>query len=484
MCYRLFLYSGLLLASSSCSIGPDYQAPELELPKTFSAFSEELEAEMQVQQEVLWWKGFQDEKLNALIQRSVDSNLGVQQALTRINQSRALAREAFSELLPGALLGAGYTKAEETGNRFPGGSSGDFEFEVYTASIDALWEIDIFGRLRRELEARNAEFDVKVADLHDAVRMLISEVATAYFELRAAQVQLGISNKNQALQERSLEIVSSKYDLGQVSELDVARSQTQLAQTKADIPLVTSRVDMQINRLSVLLGKHPRFLKVELGEPGSLPVYQGALSIGTPDELLQRRPDLRAAERRVAASNARIGAALGELFPKITISGSLGWEADKPSNWGATATRYSFGPSISWAAFDTGRLRARVDEADERTQESLFSYEEAVLRALEDVENALVSFSAEQQRLQELRTAVTASNRAYTIANDQYNEGVLDFISVLDAQRTLLQTESDAVTSEKNLSLALVGIYKSLGGGWEAWDLKVISESEPTEVAE
>jgi len=458
----------LIFFLNACAVGPDYIKPETATPENYSADCSGVTCNEVA--DTTWWKTFQEPLLDSLILQGVADNKDVGQSLARINQSRALADRAFSELLPGAQLASKYEKGKSSGARFPGGGE-NFDYEVYTASVDALWELDIFGRLRRELESRNAEYDSSVALLQDTVRMVVAEIGTSYLDLRGSQADLKIAKKNRDTQRKTLKLVKTKYQYGQVGELDVARAETQLAQTKATIPSIKARVKAHVHRLAVLVGKQPQELYPVLLKVRDVPTYNGPVSIDSPSELLRRRPDIRSAERQLAAANARIGVAVGELFPKVTINGSVGWEAPKVSDFGADAYTYNFGPRITWAAFDSGRLRAQVRVEDARTEEALLGYEKTVLLALEDVENSLTNFTSEKRRLVELEVAKNSSRRAYELADDQYREGLIEFIDVLDAQRAMLFAEREWNLSKAGVGTALIGVYKALGGGWEAWEL-------------
>ena len=466
--FHLFLLANAFILTS-CAIGPDYKSPEFDLPGSFIN-TEGFEFSEKIPEDFIWWTNFDDQTLTELIELGALNNLSTKQALARVNQSRALANEAFSELLPGALLNGSYRKAEESGSRFPGATS--FRYEVYTGSVDAAWEIDLFGRLRRELEGRNAEYDSLVADLQDAIRIIISEIAGSYIELRAAEAQLNISQNNLNLQKDSYELIKTKFDYGQVNELDLLRAKTELARTSSTIPILKSAIKTHKHRLAVLIACNPTSLYSRLETNNKIPEYAGPLEIVSTEEVLRARPDIRSAERRLAASNARIGVALGELFPKITFTGSLGVDAPSLSQINLDGSFNYFGPSISWAALDTGRLRARVNVADQTTIEALNAYKLAVLTALEDVENSLSKYSADKQKQIQLLIAEDASRKAYSIADDQYREGILDYISVLDSQRTLLQSESEVIEGKKQLALGIINIYKALGGGWHAWNLE------------
>lgn len=483
MCSRFlctsFIFVSIIFLSTSCTVGPDYEHPELNLPGRFGNKAEVQSNNREIQAE--WWQHFDDETLNTLIDRAVINNRSVLQIMATVNQNRALANQAFSQLLPGAQLVGSYEKAKNSSARFPAGAvdeetvnqevPGSFEYEVYTGSIDASWELDFFGRLRRELEGRNAEYTASVADLNDAIRILLSEVASSYMDLRAAQQELVIARRNEKLQSESFKLVKYRYDFGEVSALDLAQARAGLSQTRAIIPPLESATRIHVHRLAVLLGEQPLKLYQELLPPAAIPVYSGPVTIGEPEELLRSRPDVRRAERELAAATARIGVAVGDLFPKVTVSGSLGVEASTFSGLSDNADMYRFGPRITWAAFDTGLLRQRIQAAEAVSERALRRYEEAVLIALEDVENSLVTFTAEKEALIHLIDAKDASQKAYLDASLQYKEGIVDFLTVLDAQRTLLRTELEVARSNERVAQSIIGIYRAFGGGWQNWEI-------------
>lgn len=461
----------LCLLFTACAIGPDYKVPDYSLAKSFNseniaAAKKESKATTQIPDRV-WWQGFEDKLLEELLEKAVQNSNQVGQALARVNQSRALARESFSKLFPSLLLNADYEESRNSAARFPNGGN-SFNFEVYTGSIDTSWEIDIFGRIRRDIESKNAEYAANVYNLQDELRILISEMAITYIQLRSAQNQERVAENNKNLQSKTLELIQTKYDLGVANELDLQRAKAELAKTQAVIPPLEALVKINAHRLSVLSGMPPTSLYDKLLTPKiNFPEYKGALTINTPETLLRKRPDIRQAERLLASNNAKIGIALGELFPKISIRGSLGVQAAQFSTLNSGADTFSFGPSISWAAFDTGRLRSRVQYAKQLTEESLRAYQQTVLLALEETENSLVNYSKQSERAFQLKQAFEASLKAYKSAELQYTEGQLDFLSVLDIQRTLLSTELEQLVSSESKLIALVGIYKALGSGWE-----------------
>jgi multidrug efflux system outer membrane protein len=470
---HIFLRTILItfLLFSACAIGPDYKVPNNSLPKSFNTENVEAAKKQNIPDtpvpDRVWWQGFEDKLLEELLENAVENSNQVGQALARVNQSRALARESFSKLFPSLLLNANYEESRNSAARFPNGGN-SFNFEVYTGSIDTTWELDIFGRLRRDLESKNAEYAANVYNLQDELRILISEMAITYIQLRSAQNQERVAKKNKDLQSKTLELIQTKYDLGVANELDLQRAKAELAKTQAVIPPLAALVKINAHRLSVLSGMPPTALYAKLLTPqNNFPEYKGPLTINAPETLLRNRPDIRRAERMLASNNAKIGIALGELFPKISLRGSLGIQAAQFSALNSGADIFSFGPSISWAAFDTGRLRSLVEYAEQLTEESLRAYQQRVLLALEETENALVNYSKQSERAFQLEKAFEASLKAFESADLQYTEGQLDFLSVLDIQRTLLSTELEQLVSSESKLIALVGIYKALGSGWE-----------------
>jgi len=469
MLHRSLVFILLALCLAACAIGPDYKTPEVPLPDQLGESEDQTFSKEQLR--LFWWQAFEDEQLNQLVERAIVANKDVSQALSRVAEARALRRASFSELFPGTELNASYEEGEDSSARFPRGdgtSTSGFEFEVYEGSVDALWELDIFGRLRRDLESKRAEVDAAIADLHDVLRIVIADTVTSYFALRGAQKQLSIAKKNLKLQAESLAVARSKFELGATSELDMTRAQALLETTRASVPPLEARVRAERHRLAVLLGKLPRGLYDELTEVKGIPSYKGPITIGSTEALLRRRPDIRVAERTLASQTALVGVRIGELFPQVEIFGSLGVEAPEFSGLDEGMGVYRWGPRIRWAPFDSGRLISQIRAQEARVQQALAAYELSVLKALEDVENALVNYASEKERYVRLARALEASTQSFEISKAQYREGALDFLGVLDAQREVLQTESDLVTSEQALATRLVGIYRALGGGWQS----------------
>jgi multidrug efflux system outer membrane protein len=331
-----------------------------------------------------------------------------------------------------------------------------------------LWELDLFGRVRRANEAARADVAATEANRRDLLVSLISEVARNYFELRGAQNELAVAQRNAENQRETKDMTESKVRAGMTTELDAARARAQLNSTLATIPRIEAALRRSIHRLSVLTGRQPDALQAELTEAKPLPALPALVSISDPTELLRRRPDIRTAERLLAASTARIGVQTADFFPRVTFHGSIGVQADSFSGLtDSGADRYSFGPRISWAALDIGHVRSRIKAAGARAEAALANFERTVLLALEETENALVDFSQEQRRRDYLVAAARDNEQAVALARERYQGGVADFLQVLDSQRSLLVIQDQLAASETRTATALVAVYKALGDGWQ-----------------
>jgi multidrug efflux system outer membrane protein len=338
--------------------------------------------------------------------------------------------------------------------------------ELYDAGFDATWELDLFGRVRRSVQAASAQVGSVEATRFDMLVSVIAEVARNYFELRGVQNQLAVARKNADVQTETLKITQSRLDGGRGTDFDVSRSRSLLNLTLSTIPPLEAAIQKTIYRIAVLTGQEPTALITELSTPEPLPSTMPALPLGDPAALLRRRPDIRAAERSLAAATAQIGVATGDLFPRVTFIGSIGFQADTFAGLGKSGgDRWNFGPRITWAALDLGRVQARIKAADARTEAALASYERTVLTALEETEGALVDFGREQSRRQFLQTSAEASQKAADLAHQRYEGGVTDFLSVLDAERTLLEAQDRLASSQTLTATAFVAVYKALGGG-------------------
>ncbi|WP_036246898.1 efflux transporter outer membrane subunit [Methylobacter sp. BBA5.1] len=452
---------------SACAVGPDYEMPATDAPQ---AFTHAVHPEFSGQGvEVNWWTLFDDRQLTALVDQTIQHNRDLETARANLREARALYLEAGLNLAPIVSSHANYTEQKRSRGALNNLSYAPRQLKLYNIGFDAFWEVDFFGRVRRNVEASSDEVEAQEASLRDLSVTLIAEVARNYFELRGLQNQLAVAKKNAENQAQTLEITRVRLDSGRGTELDTSRAVAQLDSTRATIPPLENAIYQAIHRLGVLTGQLPDALVRELEQPAPMPKIPETIQIGSPAELLRRRSDIRIAERTLAAATARIGVATADLFPRVTFVGTISLEATTLSGVGAAGSdTYSVGPRISWAALDLGRVYARIKAADASAEASLAQYEQTVLNALEETENALVNYNRERARQALLATAAKASERAHELAHLRFEEGVADFLTVLDTELRLLEDQSQLAQSETATATALAALYKALGGGWES----------------
>ena len=457
----------LLVGLNGCAVGPNFHPPKTEVS---SAFGNGNQTNMTpAPTAVTWWQGFNDPRLNSLVAQAVTNNPDLRIATAHVLEARALRMGAVADFFPVANANAGWTKALASENSSPIPlPRSQREMSLYNAGFDATWELDLFGHVRRAVQADTALVAATVATRQDVLVTLISEVARNYFELRGAQNQLAVARGNVENQRETLDIALAKSKAGRATELDTARARAQLDATLALIPPVEAAVKHAIHRLGILTGQQPTALESELAQAAPIPTLPPLVNIGNPAELLRRRPDIRSAERSLAAATARIGVETSELFPRVSFNGNLGVQASQfASLTKGSSDTYSFGPSITWAALDLCHVLARIKAANARADGQLAGYEKTVLNALEETENALVDFGHEQVRRDYLRTSERSATQALTLARQRYDGGIDDFLTVLDAQRSQLSIQAQLAQSETRTATRLVAIYKALGGGWE-----------------
>jgi outer membrane protein, multidrug efflux system len=451
--------------TAGCSVGPNYHPPTTPTPANFTEGAHP--AYSTNEPIVLWWRSFGDAELVRLTERALASNLDLRIATANLLQARALRLGAKADFLPVASAGVGYSNEV-----YPKSQLFDFpglrRQELYEGGFDATWELDIFGRVRRENQASAAMLEAAAATRHDVQVSLVSELARNYFELRGAQHELSVLHGNADNQRATLKITLARLDAGRGTELDVARARAQLNNTLAEIPPMESTVAHDVHRLGVLTGQQPEALADELSPPQPMPALPSLVAIGNPAQLLRRRPDIRAAERNLAAATAGIGVAVADLFPHVTFNGAIGLESETLGSIGKPGTDYrSFGPAITWAALDYGHVRSRIKAAGAVADAQMAQYQKTVLTSLEETENALVDFGRARARREFLAESVKASQAAADLAHVQYDNGATDFLTVLDAERVLLESQDQLAQTETQTAIALVAVYKSLGGGWE-----------------
>jgi NodT family efflux transporter outer membrane factor (OMF) lipoprotein len=465
----LFLYCVFLFFQAGCMVGPDYHAPEPNAPAKWVGQAGPQGAEPAEKILLQWWTEFNDPNLTSLIKRAMRTNLDLRQAEERVRQARATLGVVGSGFWPTADVTASYTR-----NR-SGGTVAKTS-NLFQTGLDAAWELDLFGGTRRNIEAAQADVQASIEDRRDVLVTLASEVALNYVQLRGYQQEIIIASNNLKAQQQSAEVVRKRYEGGFVSALDVANADAQVATTLSQIPVIETSARQAIYNISVLLGKEPASLLEELSPASSIPVTPPAVPTGLPSEMLRRRPDIRRAEAQIHSATALIGVATADLFPKVNLAGSVSVQADRPGNLQWSQRAWSFGPSADWQIFNAGRVWSNIEVQKSLQQQAMLSYQKTVLTAFQDVENALVAYDKEQQRNKSLNDAVTANRKAVELSTELYTEGQTEFLSVLDAQRSLYSSEDALVQSTRNLSTDLIALYKALGGGWDGSSEDVIRE--------
>lgn len=467
----------MCLTLSACMVGPDYRAPDVYEPESFFGANADLVA--RAEPEIQWWAELHDPILNRLIVRAIRHNHSLRIARANLRTARALLDEQRFQLYPIVPVGGGisrekFSESSSSGGSATGGTSGgdtggfDRTQTFYDVGLDASWELDFFGGVRRSIESLSADYQAFEAQPYAVFISVAAEVARTYVEARGAQYQLNVARRNASNQQSTFELTRTLLEGGRGTAVDIARARAQLATTLATIPPLEVDVARAIHRLSVLVGRPPGALYTVLAKPRDLPALPTVVGIGDPGLLLRRRPDIFAAERRLASATARIGVRVADLFPRVRLIGSFGYLSTSIEDLlDESSQQYSFGPTLSWAAFDLGRVRARIRAAEASADGQLATYERTVLRALEETENAIVGYTREIVRRARLRVAANASQRAAKLSRIRYRGGVDSFINVLDAERRLLEAQTQLAVSETQAARSLVALYKALGGGWQ-----------------
>jgi multidrug efflux system outer membrane protein len=458
-------------ALGGCAVGPNYHRPETPVDPRFANAGEPgLAAGDAVEN---YWLGFSDPMLTGLVEDALGHNKDLAVAEANLRAARAARRLAGFDQFPTVTFAGGYSRNLDSQEQLPGINMHDREFDAAQAGFDGLWELDLFGRVRRNVEAARADVGASAATLQDARVSVIAEVARDYFILRGLQDQLALTLRNADNQLNTLKLTRNRLEAGRGNQLDTARAEAQWQTTVASIPSLEASIATTSYRLSVLTGRQPMALSAGLTAQAPQPPLPPLNTIGTPEQLLRRRPDVRAAERNLAGATARVGVAVGDLFPKVTLTGDVGYFAPTFGEFGTSEARFfSFGPSISWAAFDLGRVRARISSARAQTDAALAAYEGAVLGALEDTEGALISYGRSQTRRDALQVAAAASDKAAELAQKRFEGGLIDFLEVLDAERTALSAELLLSQSRTDSATSLIAVYKALGAGWGGLESK------------
>ncbi|OZI26400.1 RND transporter [Bordetella genomosp. 9] len=511
---KLLACGAVALLCAACTVGPDFQKPDPAVPAAYADRTRVQSAAPgaepastvtdQADTDPRWWRRFNDPELNALIDRAIAGNLSLQQAVQRIAASRAQARAAGAAALPQLNASGSYTyqqlgargllesrgvpqKIDSLGapgspldNVSPGAGAAaqaagkqlidkiEDPVNLYQVGFDASWELDLFGRVRRTVEAADAQTESAIEARNDALVSLEAEVAQTYAQLRGAQLMTRIATEQIQEDQEVLDLTRSRQQAGLASQTDVERAQAQLGASQSQLPFYEQQMTTALNGLALLMGAPPGTLDAELSTPGAVPPVPPSVPIGLPAELARRRPDIRRAEADLHAATAQVGVSIAQLFPDISLTGSIGLRATEASYLTRWASHfYSIGPQVSLPIFQGGALRAQIAMAKADQAAATLAYRQTVLSALHDVDNALVRYRTDQARRDTLSTVVDANRRAFDLARNGYVNGLNSFIEVLDTERQLSNSRIELANATVRVTTDLVALYKALGGGWE-----------------
>ncbi|MDP9662936.1 UNVERIFIED_ORG: NodT family efflux transporter outer membrane factor (OMF) lipoprotein [Pseudomonas cremoricolorata] len=475
--FRTKTPAAVLLAAllTGCTLGPDFQRPDAQAPQQWDPLQGEHAPSQPVAEpiQLRWWDSFHDPRLSALIEQVATRNLDLQIASARLLQSRALRSTVAADQQPSVDANAGYSRARNSaeGLSDPSGNAGKSAFNLWQGDLVAGWELDVWGRVRRQVEAADASVEVAENDRNGVLLALLAETAGDYIQLRAVQHTLQVTEDNLKVARHSLELSEDRQAEGVATRLDVAQANAQVALIESRLPTLQARRDDLINALSLLAAEPPRSLQDSLLQAGELPDPQQTFAIGVPSELAERRPDIRQAQARLHAATASIGVAKADFYPRIRLSGNVGFQAMQLADFGAwDSRRFAFGPQLSLPIFEGGRLKGTLALRQAQQQEAALNYREVVLGAWHEIDDVLRLYNASQLRRDRLAEAVRQNRIALETAQRQYVEGAVDFLNVLTVQSALLASEEQWIDSAAAVSQALVGLYKALGGGWQAFD--------------
>ncbi len=494
---RALAAAGAFIWLSGCAVGPDYELPVAAVPQLFgtAALAPAVPTTPATTDFVRWWQVLHDPRLNALIERAVAANPDIEIALTRVQESREQQIVVAGAMLP--TVGASGTVATGTGSDLTkgrvaqsiraGDSTTGFRSIWQMAGFDAGWELDLFGKYRRELEAATDDTEAQM-ELRNAVLIsVIGDVARNYLDIRGLQSQLEIAREDVATAQRTVDLLQTRFNRGLSNELDLTLARRQLATEEARLPELNAAISASESRLAVLLGTYAADVAGAVRGPGKLPRVPERLRAGVPVDLLRRRPDIRAAERQLAAATARIGVATADLFPSVALTAGLGEQ--QASRQGSTPPLvhnpiWSFGPAAYWPLLDFGRLDALINIEEMRAHEALVSYKKTIIAGVEEVDQAIKQYRLDLQRHKALVEALEASRRAVNLATERFERGVTDFLYVLDAQRQEYALEEQTAVAAEIVVLRYVSFYKALGGGWELYaELPPIPPAQPAVIA-
>ncbi len=494
-----FTLAALIAGLAACAVGPNYRTPKSDLPPAFAsqlaaaaAPASSAAAAPRVDL-ATWWRSLDDEKLDSLVDRAVNSNLDLAIALDRLQQARTFEALVVGSALPevdasaaaGRGTGTDLTRGRAEQGLVSADNTSGLQHVNTVAGFDAVWELDLFGRYRREFEAARAETQAARAARYDVLTAVVADVVRAYIDLRGFQVRAGILHKASDVLRESLRLVTIRYQRGITNELDVALAARELATLDAEIAPVEAKVRAAEYTLAVLVGEYPESMIADLSKPDLIPSTPAATAPGVPLDLLKRRPDIQQAERELAAATATIGVATANLFPQVALVGAIGSQAQ---GWGTTPHVakhiWSFGPGAIWPLLDFGALDAEVDIAGIEAHASLLNYRKTILNAVQQVDTSVDTYAAEQARIDQLSTAMIAGQRAVDLATERYDRGLTDFLNVVDAERQFYDLQEQYAEAQVSEGEQFVQLYRNLGGGWENYQqVPAIRRPQPAIVA-
>ncbi len=473
--YMNNLLAALFLAAvcTGCQVGPNYKPVSVDMPEEWPfAASQQSSAVKKAESENLaqWWTTLKDPVLSDLVNKALSGNKDLKIALTRIRQARAVLGSSNKDLYPSVTGSALYSRTQSgvPGAADPDPSAFSIGSNYYDTGFDASWEIDLFGKNHRTIEAAAADLEASEEGCRSVQISMVSEVADSYVRLRTLQKQLEIVTSNLKIQQKSLSIVEDKAEAGLIGSLQVQQARYNVESTRASIPAYRVSIEETLNTLAILLGEMPGTLHEKLSVSAPIPVPDVAIAVGIPADILRRRPDIRQAERALAAQTARIGAATAELYPTLSLSGALGLTASSLDNYfSKDNTSVSISPFISIPVFSRKKIRDQIEVQNAIQERTLIEYETAVLDAVKEVRDAVMAYGEEQKRYLILKKGTDEAQKAYDIADERFRAGLVDFMDVLDAQRALLSFENNQISSQGAIIQDLIRMYKALGGGWD-----------------
>ena len=484
----------LLAWLAGCAVGPNYHVPKMATPSEFigasAAGRPAAPATAPVVDLTQWWYSLNDAELDSLIDRAIRANPDIEIALTRLQQVRTQQAVRVGVALPavaasgaaGRGTGSDITRAGAAAALRAGDNKGSLDQIRQVAGFTASWEIDLSGGYRRAIEAGKYEVAAAAAVRSAVLLSVVADVARDYVDMRGLQMRLAIIRNNIATAGQSRDLEQTRFDRGLTNELDLQLAIREFQTLQSERPILESELKAVQYRIAVLLGQYPEEIAEELAQPGSLPSLPASVAPGLPLDLLQRRPDIREAERQLAAATARIGVATANLFPHVALSGGLGTQSEDIGAHGSHI--WAFGPAVYWPVLDFGALDALVSVADLQAHERLIAYRKTVIDAVQDADTAIANFDAQQQRLNDLADAMMASERAVSLAQQRYERGLTDFLNVVDAERQQYSLEDEYTAAQQSAADAFIDLCHALGGGWEQYqNIPAIRRPEPAVMA-